>query len=214
MRFLKNKVLKAREAYERRIHSNQDSKSQSPTSVKTVTEDRHKKSVTFATIQDDRSRRLRSSTTEQRHQKKLILRSGNSTKNMSINYGKTISSFSTSQLAIPYLEPYLKSCEVVLHDFVSFVNQAKGNIGGISSLRSLLVIDEKSDAKQIVIFKRIFKMIAEVFIKYFSVNWITHGRLTHKLVYLKFRAKMLRRIQNPELFTYVRKRELKSNPKL
>ena len=85
------------------------------------------------------------------------------------------------------------------------MNQAKNKIAGIDSFKSLFVVGENDDSET-AIFKQLFGMLGEVFIKYFSVNWIIHGRVTNKLVYLKYRGKMLRRIQNPESFTYIKKR--------
>jgi len=125
------------------------------------------------------------------------------TKNITINYGKAIVSFATSHLAIPYLTNFLLQENVSLSQFIAFVGQAKDNIGGISSFRSLLLISP-SDDKDVAAYKRVFKLISEVFIKYFSVNWIINGKVTHKLTYLKYRFKMLRRIQDPEHFTYIR----------
>jgi len=79
----------------------------------------------------------------------------------------------------------------------------KDMIGGISSFRLLLVVLEK-DTPEEVAFKKIYGALAEAFIKYFSHNWIIHGRMGHKDVYLKYRFKMLRRIRNPESFTYLK----------
>lgn len=128
------------------------------------------------------------------------------TKNMSINYGKAIISFSTSSVATPYLKDVLQKHNLTRDEFVAFVTRAKESIGGMSSLRSLLLVSE-SDSEQVVAFKSTFKYISEVFIKYFSVNWIIHGKVTHKMTYLQYRFKMLRRIQDPEHFTYIRERK-------
>jgi hypothetical protein len=129
----------------------------------------------------------------------------NAAKNISINYGKAICSFATSKLAVPYLEPYLTSEKISYDGFLHFIKQAKGSIGGIQSFRTLL-IQNQNDEGRVKTYKKLYKMLAEVFIKLFSVNWIIHGKVTHKLVYLKYRHKMLRRIQNPEYFTYVKGR--------
>ena len=133
-------------------------------------------------------------------------------KNIVLNYGKAIASFATSPLAIFYLSPVLEKENTTLSDFVSFVKERKHTIAGIIGLRSLLLVTEK-DSERTIIYKKTFQMISEVFIKYFSVNWIIHSRLVFKLVYLKFRHKMLRRVQNPERFTYVKKRTNKDNKK-
>lgn len=128
-------------------------------------------------------------------------------KNIAINYGKAIASFSASSLAAPYLESLLaKEKDITIYQFQKFANSEKSKIGGMSSLRNVLVINEDDDEK-LASCKRMFKSLAEIFIKYFSVNWILTGRLSHKMAYLKFRGKMLRRVRNPESFTYIKERQ-------
>ena len=131
-------------------------------------------------------------------------------KNIVINYGKAIASFATSYIAVEYLQSALQKENVALDDFVSFVKEIIHRIAGTASLGSLLLIG-REDNLNTVACKKIFQMISEVFIKYFSVNWIMHTKLTQKLVYLKFRSKMLRRVQNPELFAHVRRRGRNGN---
>jgi len=128
-----------------------------------------------------------------------------STKNIVINYGKAITSFASSELARPYLAPLInQECPVTYDEFVIFAISSRDRIGGIDSFRDLLLVHEKDTEKQAA-FKHLLQQISEIFIKYFSVNWIIHGRLKYKLVYLKYRNRMLRRIQKPEHFTYVKK---------
>jgi hypothetical protein len=125
------------------------------------------------------------------------------TKNIVINYGKAISSFAITQIALPYLKPLADKEQVSVQSFQKYVEKKKEMIGGIRSLRNILIISERTP-KEEASYKRIYCAIAEIFIKYFSVNWIIHGRMAHKDTYLKYRFKMLRRIQNPELFTYLK----------
>jgi len=65
------------------------------------------------------------------------------------------------------------------------------------------LLPEKNENPMITKFKRLFQVISEIFIKYFSVNWIFDSKVQYKQAHLKFRFKILRRIQNPELFTYL-----------
>jgi len=130
------------------------------------------------------------------------------TKNIVTNFGKAIASFAISELAVPYLEKIFYELrkngeEVQLAKFVEFVNSARGSINNIDNLRAL-VLEEENDDQMNILHKRVFRLIGEVFIKYFSVNWIIHGRVTYKMIHLKFRYKMLRRIQNPSCFTYLK----------
>jgi len=85
--------------------------------------------------------------------------------------------------------------------FQKYVVKMKEIIGGIRSFRQILVIDEDKDTSDEVKYKKIYRGLAEVFIKCFSVNWIIHGRMAHKDVYLKYRFRMLSKIRNPEDFT-------------
>ena len=124
------------------------------------------------------------------------------TKNIVKNFGKAICNFAVSKIALPYLENIIQEEGVKLESFIAYVNQSKGDICGLYKFRALL-IPQKEDSEEIAAFKRVFKRIGEVFIKYFSVNWIFHGRVQYKEAHLKFRYKMLRRIQKPELFTYL-----------
>ena len=134
----------------------------------------------------------------------------NPTKNLVINYGKAISTFAMSKLAEPYLATYLKEQRITFKDFSVYISDKKERIGGISDLRTLLLCSQE-DTPQMKAYKGAFKVVSEVFIKYFSVNWIIHGRMANKLVYLKSRSKMLRRVQSPELFTYIKISENRSN---
>lgn len=125
------------------------------------------------------------------------------TKNIVLNYGRAISSFAVSNLALSYLEPLLGQEGVTLENFKEFVMKMKKQIGGICSFRSLLMTSECSCEEEVK-YKRIYRELAEIFIKMFSVNWISHGKMGHKDTYLKYRFKMLRRVRNPEWFTYLK----------
>jgi len=125
------------------------------------------------------------------------------TKNIVKNYGKAICTFAVSNAALHYLMGILEKEQVCLGDFTNYINQTKDSIDGLHHFRSILLISEKDNA-ELVAKKKTFIAIAEIFIKYFSVNWIYNSRVQHKDAHLRFRFKMLRRIQNPELFTYLK----------
>ena len=126
-------------------------------------------------------------------------------KNIALNYGKAIASFAISHLAIPYLNDHLERERIKMAEFIGFIKERKAMIRGIIGLRSLLLIEE-SDPRKIVAFKKVFQAISQIFIKYFSANWIMTGKLSDKMTYMKFRGNMLRRVQNPESFTYIKER--------
>ena len=126
-----------------------------------------------------------------------------STKTVVKNYGKAIASFAMSPVAIPYLSEVMAQNGVKHSEFVEYVGKAKESIEGIDTFRSLLLVKE-NDHPKVAAFKIVFQSIAETFINSFSVNWIYSGRMMNKKVHLKLRFKILRRIQNPELFTYLK----------
>jgi len=126
------------------------------------------------------------------------------TKNIAINYGRAIVSFATSHISIPYVTPILKEMHLSLSGFITYMKKSRNTLKSMQALKNVLLVDPKDD-KTIAAYKEVFQKVSEIFIKYFSVNWITHSKLTHKLVYLKYRNKMLRRVQNPECFTYIAK---------
>jgi hypothetical protein len=125
------------------------------------------------------------------------------TKNIVKNYGNAIVGFAISSLAVPYLEHFSKHESFKISDFQKYFARKKGSISGISTFRTLLEESEKDTSIERV-YKRIFRELAVVFVKYFSVNWIFSGKLKHKIAHLKFRYPILRRIQKPELFTYLK----------
>ena len=206
MRFLKNKILLARAAL--------DSSTRSAIQTSSPPEELEDLMVQhtilggvehtpITTPNPSRKTVHRRGQETQEGNKKRNGRCSSSTKNIVINYGKAIISFASSHLAHPYLQAFLEEEQVTLADFVAYVKRVKRTIVGIESFRSLYIVSINEDPK-VAACKRLFKYISEVFIKFFSVNWITHGKVVHKLIYLKYRFKMLRRIQSPEHFTYIK----------
>jgi len=129
-------------------------------------------------------------------------------KNVVKNYGKAMCSFAYSDLARPYLEPIVKEEKVTVDGFSEWIQDNKERVDSIDSLRWLLLPTPKED-EDTVKYKRVFQKISEIFLKFFSLNWIYSGRLTHKETHLSFRRKMLRRVKNPVLFTYLRNTQTK-----
>lgn len=126
-----------------------------------------------------------------------------STKNIVKNYGNAIASFAVSELAVPYLGPLLASEGLDLQGFQQYVYEKKNSLTNISNFRTLLK-EYHEDGELENAYKRVFKSIAKIFVKYFSVNWIFSGKITYRDEHLRFRSKMLRRIKNPDLFTYLK----------
>jgi len=126
-----------------------------------------------------------------------------SAKNIIKNYGRALQNFAISNMVMPYLAPLIQREQVLLKDFRKFFYSKKKQVRSIAGLRSLLLVSREDD-NQTAAFKRIFKEISIIFIKFFSVNWIFSGKLLNKIAHLKCRFKMLRRIKNPENFTYLK----------
>ena len=134
---------------------------------------------------------------------KKVERGATSAKNIVKNYGRALANFAASNLALPYLTRSIERENVRLKDFRRFISSKKKRARCIAGLRQLLVV-EAEDTEHIAAFKRIFKEVSIIFIKYFSVNWIFSGKLCDKMTHLKYRFKILRRIRSPEHFTYLK----------
>jgi len=140
---------------------------------------------------------------DKKKDKRLVSEEYRSTKNIPKNFGKAIATFGLNKMALPYIETIIVKEGVTMAEFTGMMKLAKKTIRSIDSFRSLLLIND-TDAPLLVRQKKAFQAISIIFVKYFSVNWIIHSRLDNKMVYLKHRSKMLRRIENPITFTYLK----------
>jgi len=121
-------------------------------------------------------------------------------KNIVKNYSNAIAAFAITVTAIPYLKELAQELNVRVSQFQAFVTNRKKKLTSIEAFKDLLVINN-NDSELDKAFKIMFKRISEVFVKYFSVNWIFSGKLQYKQAHLKYRFKMLRRIRDPSLFS-------------
>jgi len=229
MRFLKNKILRAQEAQKRK--DDQKSSSSSPSSsslhkpeshefIKIEDYSAHNVQVLITplrTIVPLKSKPRQDFSPESGFSAKRGKNSKLNTygsyatittkrpaKNIAINYGRAIVSFAISSIAVPYLQPYLaEDNRLSISGFVSFLKKYRTGLKSMQALRTILLIEDQDD-DVVIQYKTIFQKLAEIFIKYFSVNWIFHSKVFHKEAHLKFRFKMLRRIRCPELFTYLK----------
>jgi len=125
-----------------------------------------------------------------------------SSKNIVKNYGRALTNFALSKTAIPYLTPILQREVIELKEFREFISSRKDKINCIVKLRELLLV-RREDTTKIAAMRRVFQKICEIFIKFFSVNWIySSSKLYDKMTHIKCRFKLLRRIRDPENFTY------------
>lgn len=193
MPYLKNKVNSARQNNSSISRANaqklQILDQTQPTSLKTKVEARKEPS------KKDSKKSSQTVSKTKRDQSKP------SSKNIVKNFGKAMCSFASSELSLPYLNRINVNWDVNLENFQEYIQKKRDLIDSIDSLRSLLLI-MKNDDEVIVGYKKIFQEISIIFIKYFSVNWIFQGKMSHKQAHLKARFKMLRRIKSPQHFTY------------
>ena len=122
-------------------------------------------------------------------------------KNLTKNYGKAICNFILSEAGSCYLEEILAELNISKPEFLHYIKEKKKDLNGINEFRALLVT-EPSDTEQSHRFKAAFQRLGVIFIKYFSVNWIYSSKMLYKLDYVKCRNKLLRRIQNPQSFSF------------
>ena len=128
----------------------------------------------------------------------------NESKNVVKNYGKAIAGFCLSEIGQPYLQKSLQHYQVKFEDFKQFVINKKETIDSIDTFRELLTPDAKYDTPTEIQSKLVFKDLSEVFIRDFALNWIFSSRIRYKETHLNLRYKMLRRVRNPQNFTYLR----------
>jgi len=132
-------------------------------------------------------------------------RESNVNKNIVKNYARAMVNFALSGIATAMVENLLakeKPLNVNLRGFRKFMEEQKEEVTSIRRLRELL-LPCGQDSETLAGYKRVFKAIGMVFIRDFSVNWIYNSKVGDKLTHVKYRFKMLRRVQNPEFFTYI-----------
>ena len=130
-------------------------------------------------------------------------RQSNINKNIIKNYARAMLNFALSTISFPYLESLVKAEKIIdLEGFQGFLDEKKDEITSIRKLRELLLATEE-DSEMVAAYKRVFKEICMIFIRDFSVNWIYHSKVSDKLTHVKYRFKILRRVQSPAYFTYL-----------
>ena len=122
--------------------------------------------------------------------------------NIMKNYSRALVNFALSGPARPYLDRIIERENITHFDFEWFVSSGRKKVNCIKSLRGKLLITAE-DSERIAGCKRAFRDICEVFLKTFSVNWIFNSKISDRKTHLMYRFKILRRVRNPENFTYL-----------
>ena len=158
----------------------------------------------------DEENHTASSTTEDilpcRGPRKNRTKANADSKNIVKNYGKALCAFASTKIALSSINSLIAKNsygKIDIPKFMETMKLKKETTNSMESVRKLLMIED-GDSEIERAQKLLFKDLSVIFMKYFSVNWIYNGKLLHKEAHLKFRFKMLRRIQNPEYFTYLK----------
>jgi len=119
------------------------------------------------------------------------------------NYSRAMANFALSSLASPYLETILPKHNANLVSFLGYIRKRKRSVNCIKKLRDMLPSEANRDAPNYKE-KLVFQDLCIVFVKFFSVNWLFNSKINNKTAHLEYRFKILRRIRDPEHFTYLK----------
>jgi len=126
-----------------------------------------------------------------------------SSKNQGINFqslmkniAKALVMFILSELAPPYLDQIQRTdnenFEIV--SFLDYIKTQREYVNHLKCFKSLFFSSNGENESE-VIYKRVCRKMAIIFLKYFSVNWIFQSKLSNKQAYLRVRFKLLRQIR-------------------
>lgn len=124
-------------------------------------------------------------------------------KNVVKNYGKAMSGFALTDLARPYREELLASHHISFDNFKKFVINYKERIDSIGSFREM-ILPSAEDTDEVGKIKIVLRSLCEIFVRDFALNWIFSSKSNQRAILLKYRFKILRRVQNPSKFTYLK----------
>ena len=112
------------------------------------------------------------------------------------NITKALLAFILSEMAPPYLDQIQRTDHenFEIPEYLEYIKIQREYVSQLKSLKSLFFSSCGENECEIV-YKRVCRKIAIVFLKYFVVNWIFQSKLKNKEAYLKVRFKLLRKIQ-------------------
>ena len=124
-------------------------------------------------------------------------------KNVVKNFGKAMSAFCLTDVAKPSRDNLLNKYQISFEVFKDFVIKYKDQIDSIGSFREML-LPSLADSDQTCSAKSVFRELSELFVRDFAVNWIFSSKSNQRATLLKYRFKILRRVQDPIKFTYLK----------
>ena len=119
------------------------------------------------------------------------------------NYGRAMTNFALSPLALPYLKTSLPKSGSDLPAFLNFIKKKRKSANCIKKLREMLPCKWNQSAPNYAE-KVVFQELCIVFLKFFAVNWLWNSKIDNKTTHLIYRFKILRRIKDPDHFTYLK----------
>jgi len=119
------------------------------------------------------------------------------------NYGRAMTNFALSKMAQFYLNPIVEGLNITIEGFQNYISQKKKSANCIKQLRAMLPLhDDQRDPD--LNYKKAFQSICVVFLKFFCINWLYSSKIAEKVAHLRFRFKIMRRVKNPQYFTYLK----------
>jgi len=119
------------------------------------------------------------------------------------NYSRAMTNFAMSPLAMPYLSKILPDSGSNSTTFKNFIKKKKRSVNCIKKLRDILPTEANKNASNYAE-KKAFQALCIVFIKFFAVNWLFNSKVDNKETHLAYRFKILRRVKDPNRFTYLK----------
>jgi len=188
MRFLKKKIARALELS--KLHSSYETTSQSPKSQDKTSE------IAFHLRSGSRGQ-----STPSHFAQAFRRRRGSSGNNIMKNYCRAMVNFGLSEIVRPYLINEAGN-GLSYERYQQILNCKRRGVNCIKGLRNLLV-EERRDSQETRQWKAMFQKCCEVFLKYFCVNWIFQSKVDDKMKHLRYRARLLRRVQKPAYFQFL-----------
>ncbi len=126
-----------------------------------------------------------------------------SSDNIIKNYGREMTSFALSTMAETYLKEVTGKYGVKMSKFLRFVRAKENSANCIRKLREMPPIQSDMNRPDFRL-RQVFQEISIIFLKFFCVNWLYNSKIDGKIIHLHYRFKILRRVKDPDNFTYLK----------